>query len=72
PREAIDMATAAGAWALAIEDRAGRIAVGRPADLAILRPAGGRVADPFFAALAPDTTIAATLRRGHTIAGRLA
>lgn len=71
PREAIAMATVTGAWALGIENRAGTIRVGRSADLVVLRPAAGRLADPFAAALDPATAVAVTLRRGRAIAGRL-
>ncbi len=68
PREALTMATRQGAWALAFERRCGMLAPGRAADLAILRPSS-RHADPSDAVLDPDTQIAATLRRGHVIAG---
>jgi cytosine/adenosine deaminase-related metal-dependent hydrolase len=68
PREALTMATRQGAWALAFERRCGMLAPGRAADLAILRPSS-RHADPSEAVLDPDTQIAATLRRGHVIAG---
>ena len=68
--EAVRMATLNGAWALGFERRCGMLAPGRPADLAILRPVGqGR--DPFAAALHPAAVVAATLRRGRVIAGRL-
>ena len=72
PEEALRMATLHGAWALGFEDRAGRIAPGRPADLAILRPTAAVPGDPWAAALAPTTSVAATLRRGQVIAGRVA
>ncbi|MFM7291281.1 MAG: amidohydrolase family protein [Planctomycetia bacterium] len=68
PAEAVAMATLHGAWALAFERRWGILAPGRPADLAILRPAGPQ-ADPYEAALDPATEVAATLRRGRVIAG---
>ena len=73
PEEALCMATVHGAWALAMEHRAGRIAAGRPADLVILRSgvAATGSGDPFTAALDPATTVAATLRRGRVIAGDL-
>ena len=72
PEEALRMATIDGAWALGFDRRAGRIAPGRPADLAILRPATASPQDPFAAALDPATAVAATLRRGRVIAGRMA
>lgn len=72
PEEALRMATIDGAWALGFDHRAGRIAPGRPADLAILRPATASHPDPFAAALDPATVVAATLRRGRVIAGRMA
>ena len=68
PREALMMATRHGAWALAFERRCGMLAPGRAADLAILRPSS-RHADPSEAVLDPGAQIAATLRRGHVIAG---
>lgn len=70
--EAVRMATLHGAWALGFDRRAGRIAPGCPADLAILRPATASPPDPFAAAVHPATVVAATLRRGRVIAGRLA
>jgi cytosine/adenosine deaminase-related metal-dependent hydrolase len=72
PEEAVRMATIHGAWALDFDRRAGRLAPGRPADLAILQPATARSDDPLGAALDPTTVVAATLRRGRVIAGRLA
>jgi len=70
PAEAISMATRDAAWAVGFEHRCGRLACGRPADVAVLRPAisGG---DPFAAALDPGTRVVATLRAGRLIAGRL-
>jgi imidazolonepropionase-like amidohydrolase len=68
PEEAVRMATIHGAWALDFDRRA----AGRPADLAILRPATGQPRDPFAAALDPATVVVATLRRGRVIAGRIA
>lgn len=70
PREALAMATQHGAWALALERRCGRLAPGRFADLAILRPSG-RYEDPSEAVLDPATQFTATLRRGRVIAGSL-
>lgn len=70
PEESLRMATINGAWALAAEQRAGRIAVGRPADLVVLRPAAP-AADPCAAAVEPGTRVAATLRRGRLLFGRL-
>ena len=72
PEEALRMATIDGAWALGFDHRAGGIAPRRPADLAILRPATASHPDPFAAALDPATVVAATLRRGRVIAGRMA
>jgi aminodeoxyfutalosine deaminase len=70
PREALAMATQHGAWALSFEHRCGRLAPGRFADLAILRPSG-RYEDPSEAVLDPATQLAATFRRGRVIAGSL-
>jgi imidazolonepropionase-like amidohydrolase len=64
------MATRDAAWGLGLEARCGRLAPGRPADLAILRPAGA-VADVAAAVLDPATRIVATLRGGRPIAGSL-
>ena len=71
PEEVLRMATVEGAWALGLDRHAGRIAVGRPADVVVLRPAGATPAatDPFAAALDPALTVSATLRRGRLIAG---
>jgi imidazolonepropionase-like amidohydrolase len=71
PREAILMATRDAAWALGYEHRAGTIAVGRPADLVVLVPAGPS-GDPLDAVLRPDTRVAATLRAGRVLHGHLA
>ncbi|MFM8951832.1 MAG: amidohydrolase family protein [Planctomycetaceae bacterium] len=70
PAMALTMATLLGAWALMLDHQCGRLAVGRPADLAILQPATLH-ADPCSAALAPDTRVVATLRSGRVIAGCL-
>jgi cytosine/adenosine deaminase-related metal-dependent hydrolase len=70
PEEALRMATIHGAWALGFDRGTGRIAPGRPADLAILRPATSQSRDPLVAALDPETVVAATLRRGRVIAGK--
>jgi cytosine/adenosine deaminase-related metal-dependent hydrolase len=70
PAMALTMATLHGAWALMLDHQCGRLAVGRPADLALLQPATPH-ADPFTAALAPDTRVVATLRAGRVIAGCL-
>lgn len=70
PEESLRMATIHGAWALAAEQRAGCLAVGRPADLVVLR-AATPAADPNAAAIDPGTRVAATLRRGRLIFGRL-
>jgi cytosine/adenosine deaminase-related metal-dependent hydrolase len=71
PEQALRMATVHGAWALGFDRRDGRIAPGRPADLVILRPASAPVNAPHAAALDPGAVVAATLRRGHIIAGRI-
>jgi aminodeoxyfutalosine deaminase len=71
PADVLAMATRHGAWALLQERRAGILAPGRPADLAILRPAG-RHDDPHGAAIDPATQVVATLRSGRVIAGGLA
>lgn len=70
PAEAVTMATRNGAWALMLDHRCGSLTIGRAADLVILRPASPH-ADPFTAALAPDTTVIATLRAGRVISGDL-
>jgi aminodeoxyfutalosine deaminase len=73
PAEALRMATIDAAWALALDHRAGQIAVGRPADLVILQPpSAAATADPCAAALDPATLVAVTLRRGRVIAGTIA
>lgn len=70
PAEALAMATRDAAWALLLERTSGTIAVGRPADLVVLRPAlpGD---DPATAAFDPTTRVVATLRAGRVIAGSL-
>ena len=65
------MMTSDAAWNVAHESRAGSIAVGRPADLVVLAPSGP-FSDPLDAILRPDTRVAATLRRGRVLHGRLA
>jgi aminodeoxyfutalosine deaminase len=73
PKQALRMATIHAAWALALDHRAGQLAVGRPADLAILQPpSASSVADPCAAALDPATVVAVTLRRGRVIGGSIA
>jgi cytosine/adenosine deaminase-related metal-dependent hydrolase len=72
PAEALRMATIHAAWAVGFERHAGRIAPGRPADLAILRPATSQPRDPLAAAIDQASVVVATLRRGRVIAGRLA
>lgn len=71
PAEALRMVTQRAAWAVGFEDSTGRIAVGRPADLAILRPLSApATADAAVAAVfAADTQVIATLRGGRIIAG---
>jgi cytosine/adenosine deaminase-related metal-dependent hydrolase len=71
PAETLPMLTRDAAWALGYEHQAGSIAVGRPADLAVLRPAGP-FTDPLDAILRPDTRVAATLRAGRVLHGHLA
>jgi cytosine/adenosine deaminase-related metal-dependent hydrolase len=66
PADALRMATIDAAWAVMLERRSGILAAGRPADLAILRPARA-AEEPHEAALAPDTQVLATLRVGHPI-----
>lgn len=66
PQEAVRMATINGAWALAAEQRAGCLAVGRPANLVVLRPTNP-AGEPYAAAVDPGTRVAATLRRGRSI-----
>lgn len=70
PAEALAMATRDAAWALLLERTSGRIAIGRPADLVVLRPARPHT-DPAAAAIDPATRIVATLRGGRVIAGSL-
>ena len=70
PDEALAMATRDAAWALLLERTSGRIAVGRPADLVVLRPVHHHD-DPAAAALDPATRVVATLRAGRVIAGSL-
>lgn len=69
PAEALRMATVESAWAIMLERQAGTLAVGRPADLAILRPTHA-AGDPHERALAPDTEVIATLRSGRWLHGR--
>ena len=70
PAEALPMLSRDAAWALGYEHRSGSIAVGRPADLAVLVPVGP-FTDPLDAILRPDTRVAATLRRGNVLHGQL-
>ena len=71
PQEALVMLSRDAAWNVAHESRAGSIAVGRPADLAVLRPSGP-FSDPLDAILRSDTRVAATLRAGRVLQGQLA
>ena len=71
PQEALVMLSRDAAWNVAHESRAGSIAVGRPADLAVLRPSGP-FSDPLDAILRSDTRVAATLRAGRVLHGQLA
>jgi cytosine/adenosine deaminase-related metal-dependent hydrolase len=66
PEQSLRMATVNAAWALALEDRAGSIAIGRPADLVILRPSG-TCGDPFTTTIDPFSTVVATFSRGRPI-----
>ena len=68
------MVTRNAAWALGFEQTTGRIAVGRKADVAVLRPGGepATVEAATAAVFAADTEVVATLRGGRLIAGRLA
>ena len=70
PAATLTMATLHGAWALMLDHQCGSLTIGRPADLVILQSATIH-ADPFTAALAPDTRLIATLRAGRVIAGCL-
>lgn len=71
PSEAIRMATLDGAWALSLEDVAGRIVAGAPADLVVIGLPGTAAADPLDALLRPDAAIRAVLRRGVVVRGGL-
>jgi predicted amidohydrolase YtcJ len=71
PAEALPMLSRDAAWALGYEHQAGSIAVGRPADLAVLRPSGP-FSDPLDSILRPDTRVLATLRAGRVLHGQLA
>lgn len=73
PAEALRMVTMNGAWAIGFEHCTGRLTVGRPADLAMLRPATApdSVAAATSAIFAADTEVVATLRGGRCIAGEL-
>jgi imidazolonepropionase-like amidohydrolase len=71
PAEVLPMMTRDAAWALGYEHRAGSIAVGRPADLVVLAPAGP-FTDPLEAIFLADTRVAATLRAGRVLHGHLA
>jgi cytosine/adenosine deaminase-related metal-dependent hydrolase len=73
PAEALEMVTRNAAWALGFERKTGQIAVGRPADMVVLRPGKApSTAEAATAAIfAADTEVVATLRGGRLIAGRL-
>lgn len=66
----LSMATAHGAWALRIDDRAGTLAPGKSADLAVL-PLGPAAsgADPHDAWLDHDAPPLATMFRGRFVVG---
>ncbi len=64
--EAVRMATLDAAWAIGLERTSGRIAVGRPADLAIISMHSPN-ADPFEAAIDPVNRVLTTLRGGRPI-----
>jgi cytosine/adenosine deaminase-related metal-dependent hydrolase len=67
------MVTRNAAWALGFERKTGQIAVGRPADMVVLRPgvAPSTAEAAKAAVFAADTEVVATLRGGRLIAGRL-
>jgi len=73
PAEALRMVTRNAAWALGFERTTGRIAVGQPADVVVLRPGQTpSTAEAATAAIfAADTEVVATFRGGRLIAGRL-
>ena len=66
PAQALHMATRTGAWAIMLEHTSGLLAPGRPADLAILRPATP-FTNPYEAALAPTTQVIATFCKGRMV-----
>jgi len=70
PEEVLQMATQHAAWAVAMEHQCGSLEVGRPADLAIVRPATF-AKDPYESAIDLSTAVVATLRSGRVIAGEL-
>ncbi len=70
PEEVLRMATQHAAWAVAMEHRSGNLAIGRPADLAIVRPTTFPK-DPYESAIDLSTAVVATLRSGRVIAGEL-
>jgi len=69
PAEALAMATTDAAWGIGLEHVSGRLAPGRPADLAVI--ATGRTADPHAALLDPAARVTATLLSGAAVHGRL-
>ena len=66
PEDAVRMATLDAAWAIGLERSSGRIAAGRPADLAIIAMHSPN-ADPFEASIDPRNRVVATLRGGRPI-----
>ena len=66
PEETVRMITLDAAWAIGLERSSGRIAVGRPADLAIISMHAPNDS-PFEAAIDPANRVVATLRGGRPI-----
>lgn len=67
PAEAVRMITTHAAWMLAMDRVAGRIAPGRPADLAVFAPRQ-HSADPYQDLLDMGTSLVAVFRRGRQLA----
>lgn len=70
PAEALAMATRSAAWGLGLERSSGRLAIGRPADLAVI--ATGPTADPHAALLDTSARVTATVIGGRIAHGTLA
>lgn len=60
------LATVGGARVMGLETRVGTLTPGKRADMVALRPAGG-ADDPYAAALAPATEVAATIVDGEVV-----